>query len=174
MSTKKQITYPFPPPSGYSFTYVPFSNQFMQSAYRAARDLSLDTTMPTGSVIVNPQAEIIGRGGNGSNYHKEHVCERVRLNIPTGQGYELCEGCHPKNHSEPKAIADTKSKAVDTNGCSLYHWGHWWCCQPCWSAMIAAGIKRVFLLENSQVFFNKSDPNNIVGRQIKYFSLRLK
>src|SRR3989344_8661281 len=98
MSTKKHIAYPFSPPPGFKFEFVTISNPHMLTALRTARLNSLDKTMPTGSVVVDPAGRILGRGGNGSSYHETHLCKRVRLNIPTGQGYELCEGCHPKNH----------------------------------------------------------------------------
>lgn len=164
------IDYPFPPPEGHVIQYVDFSNRFMRSAFLAAKDLSLDSTVPTGSVIVNSNGEIIGKAGNGSNYHATHACERVRLGIPTGQGYELCEGCHPKNHSEVQAIANAKSKKLSANGAALYLWGHWWCCEPCWTSMLSSKIAHVYLLVSSEKLFNKNDPGNIVGRQIDYFS----
>lgn len=49
----------------------------------------------------------------------------------------------------------------------LYLWGHWWFCEPCWNAMIEAGIRDVYLLENSEVLFNKAHPENIIGRQFE-------
>jgi deoxycytidylate deaminase len=89
------------------------------------------------------------------------------MNMPTGQGYELCEGCDPKFHSEPSAIRDAQAKGKDTNGADLYMWGHWWCCEYCWNSIISAGIKNVYDLENSEILFNKSDPNNILGKQFE-------
>ncbi len=170
MSTKKEISYPFAPPPGYVFEYTDIDQPFMTAALLAARDLSLDAVMPTGSVVASPSGKIIGRGGNGSAYHQTHECERVRLKIPTGQGYELCEGCHPKNHSERKAIADARDHGRDTSFASLYLWGHWWCCEPCWQAITSAGITHVYLLTDSEILFNKDHPRNIVGRQFAHFS----
>jgi len=89
----------------------------------------------------------------------------VKRGIPTGQQYELCEGCHPKNHSEPRAIADAKKNGHDTKGADLYLWGHWWACETCWQTMIAAGIKNFYLMEGSEKLFNKSHPKNIIGKQ---------
>jgi len=157
------VNYPFMPEDG-EIIYVAADNRFMQEAKEFAREHSLDKTMPNASFVVK-NGEIIGRGANGSTYHDEHGCERVRLHIPTGQGYELCEGCHPKNHGEPKAIADAVKHHKDTHGAELYLWGHWWCCEPCWNAMQEAGIHKVYLLENSEILFNKDAPNNIVGKQ---------
>lgn len=163
MVKREQIAYPYLPEDG-TISYVPADDEFMQTAKEVAREQSLDSTMPTGSVIVK-NGKVVGRGANGSDYHKTHECERVRLGVPTGQGYELCEGCSPKNHSEPRAIADAKANGADTNGAELYLWGHWWCCEPCWNAMLSAGIKMVHLLERSEVLFNKEADGNVVGRQ---------
>lgn len=157
------VEYPFMP-EGRKFKYVPENDPFIIAAKEWAREHSLDTTMPTASVIV-VEGEIVGRGANGSDYHKTHECERVKLGIPTGQGYELCEGCHPKNHSEPRAIADAKEKNVDLDAAELYLWGHWWCCQDCWAAIEQSGIKQVYVMEGSEIKFNKDNPNNVVGRQ---------
>ena len=164
-SSAENIKYPYIP-KGRVILYVQGDNKYMQEAKEYARLNSLDKVVQTGSVIVK-NGEIIGRGANDSSYHETHECERVKQKIPTGQGYELCEGCHPKNHSEPKAIKNAKEKGNDTTGADLYLWGHWWCCEPCWEQMISAGIKNVYLLENSEVFFNKENPKNIIGKQLK-------
>lgn len=158
----RTIKYPYLP-EGRNFLYVPENNPYIQEAKKYAREHSLDFFTPTGSVIVVDE-KIIGMGANGSDYHKTHECERVKQNIPSGQGYELCEGCHPKNHSEPKAIHSAKESSYDTKGADLYLWGHYWCCEPCWNAMISAGIKNVYLMEGSEVLFNKNSEKNIIGR----------
>lgn len=161
------IKYPYMPPDDKaSITYTDF-NEFMQSAFEYARDNSHDVTMPTGSVIVL-DGKIIGKGANGSDYHKANGCERVKRGIPTGQGYELCEGCHPHNHSEPRAIVDALESNHKLDGATLYLWGHWWCCEPCWNAMINVGINQAVLLKGSEVLFNKEAEGNIVGSQLTY------
>jgi deoxycytidylate deaminase len=85
--------------------------------------------------------------------------------MPTGEGYDLCEGCNSKFHSEPSAIRDALSKNKDTEGADLYLWGHWWCCKDCWDSMISAGIKNVYLLDGSEKLFNKKSSENIIGHQ---------
>lgn len=157
------IQYPYLP-SGRIIKYVDAHNPFMMEARENARKHSLDDTVKTGSVVVK-DGEIIGWGSNGSSYHTEHGCERVKRGIPTGHGYELCEGCDPKNHSEPRAIADALKNGHETIGADLYLWGHWWACQPCWNAIIEAGIENVYLLEDSEKLFNKAHPGNIIGKQ---------
>jgi deoxycytidylate deaminase len=162
---KKKIEYPYLP-EGRTILYVPESNQFIQEAKRFAKENSLDSNFPTGSVLVKDN-KIIGFGANGSDYHKNNTCERIKNNIPTGQGYELCEGCHPKNHSERKAIKNAIDSGLDSKGTDLYLWGHWWCCEPCWQEMISSGIKNVYLMEGSDTLFDKNNPNNKVGHQFE-------
>jgi deoxycytidylate deaminase len=158
-----RVEYPYLP-KGREIKYVPAGDLYMSEAREFARHNSLDYTQPTGSVIVKG-GDIIGRGANGSDYHKTNECERVKQKIPTGQGYELCEGCHPKNHSEPRAIEDAKKNGHDTNGADLYLWGHWWLCEPCWKAIISAGIKDVYVMEKSHELYNKAHPENVIGKQ---------
>lgn len=156
------IKYPYIP-EGRMITYAPADNEFMQVARAYALEHSLDDAVKTGSVVVR-DGVVIGRGANGSDYHKTHECERVKRGIPTGQQYELCEGCHPKNHSEPRAINEAKAQGLDTNGADLYLWGHWWCCKPCWNAIQEAGINNVYLLEGSETLFNREHFDNILGK----------
>jgi deoxycytidylate deaminase len=159
------IAYPYLP-EGKEIKYVPCDDKYMVCARMFAKRYSLDKTMPGAAVIVKNDV-VIGMGANGSDYHKTHQCQRVLLGCKSGEGYELCEGCHPKNHSEVKAIEDTKRQGFETTGADLYLWGHWWCCKPCWDKMIEAGIKNVYLLEGSEKLFNKEHLENIVGRQFE-------
>jgi deoxycytidylate deaminase len=161
----KNIVYPYLP-QGREIKYVSMDNPFMARAKEVARTISLDKTMP-GAAIVVLNGEVVGVGANGSEYHKDHECERVKQGCKSGEGYELCEGCHPKNHSEPSAIMNALLEGYSTQGADLYLWGHWWCCKPCWNTMIEAGIKDVYLLEGSEMLFDKNHPDNIVGRQFE-------
>lgn len=160
---KDDIKYPYMP-EGRTIKYVSADNPFMIEAKAYAKENSLDEVMPNASLLVKDSI-VIGRAANGSDYHKHNECERIKRNIPTGQGYELCEGCHPKNHSESKAIKDALGQNHDPEGADLYLWGHWWCCEPCWNAIIEAGVRDVYLLDGSGILFNKSAEGNIVGHQ---------
>ena len=164
MATKtKKIKYPFIP-AGAEIKYVPESNKFMAEAKKIAKKYRSNLALPGAAVIVK-DGQIIGTGSIGNNPSHINGCVRVKLNMPTGQGYELCDGCHPHNHSEPSAIRDAQAKGHDTKDADLYLWGHWWCCEPCWEAMTAAGIANVYLLEGSETLFNKEAAGNIVGKQ---------
>jgi deoxycytidylate deaminase len=166
----KTIVYPYIP-EGRTIEYVPASNFYMRVAMEFTRLQSLDKVHPTGSVIVKANEltgnEIIGFGANGTDYHEKNGCERKKLQIPTGMGYELCEGCHPKTHSESRAIEDAIRQGESTAGSDLYLWGHWWCCKWCWDEILEAKIRQVYLLENSEVLFDREREGNIIGRQFK-------
>ena len=159
----KAIVYPFIP-DGKEIQYVGADNPYMELAKGFAQRFSLDKSMPGAAVVVR-DGKILGIGANGSDYHERCGCQRVRLGCRTGEGYELCEGCHPRNHSESSALRDAHEDGYDVTGADLYLWGHFWCCQPCWEAMSRAGIKNVFLLEDSEVLFNREDPGNVIGHQ---------
>ena len=158
-----QIIYPYLP-EGREIKYVPADNIFMRHAYTTACSSSLDKAMPGGAVLVKGGV-ILGEGANGSVWHDNNECQRIVQGCPSGEGYELCEGCHPKNHSEPSAIKSCVEKGGTPENADLYLWGHWWCCEDCWKVMIDSGIRSVYLLEGSEYLFNKNHPNNIVGKQ---------
>ena len=158
-----KIPYPYLP-SDRVINYVSLENKYIKAAKEYAKEHSLDLKMPTGTVLVKAGI-IIGFGTNGSDYHKKYTCKRTEQNIPTGQSYEICEGCHPKNHSEVNAIKDAHNNGHQAEGADLYLWGHWWCCRFCWQAIIKAGIKNVYLVKGSEKLFNKVSTDNIIGKQ---------
>ncbi len=136
-------------PEGREILYVEADNEFMIAAREAAETLSSDHEHPTGVVIVCDE-EIIARGANVSDYHEKHGCRRKELNIPTGEQYELCEGCDPRNHAEQVAISQMQEPCKNAD---VYLWGHWWCCKSCWKKMIEAGIQNVYLVEGAREKF---------------------
>lgn len=142
-------------PKGKKVLYADKDNQFMQAAKNFALTFSKDKRVKTGSVIVK-NGKTIGMGANGSEYHETNPCLRAQIGAQTGQNYELCEGCHTKNHSERKAIEDAE-KNGGARGADLYMWGHWWCCEACWQAMEKAGIENVYLTIGAQKLFKKEN-----------------
>lgn len=163
--TVTTIKYPYLPP-GRRIEYVSMDNQYMTRAKAYAKEFRSNLVLPSAAVIVKDD-EMIGVGSIGNNPAHIKGCVRVELHMPTGQGYDLCDGCSPKNHSERQAVFDAMKQGHDATGADLYLWGHWWACEPCWKAMIEAGIKNVYLLERSEVLFNKEHPDNIIGRQFE-------
>jgi dCMP deaminase len=147
--------------------------EFIQAAKQYARENH--TVRHIHAVVLVKDGRIIGRGSIGGGVHGEvdpdtgqkHGCDREHLNVPTGTRYDLCDGCGNEYHSEPSAIRDARSHGEDTTDADMYFWGHWWCCEPCWNAMIAAGIRDVYLMEGSERLFNKAHPDNVIGRQFE-------
>jgi deoxycytidylate deaminase len=144
---------PYLPP-GKDILYVPNDHEFMQMARHEAEQNSLDKSHPTGAVLV--QNEIpIGMGANGSSFHTNVGCVRKLFKVPTGKLYGLCSGCSPKNHAEQQAIKAALKKGETVQGADIYLWGHWWCCESCWHAMIKAGVNNVYLPQNAWEQFGK-------------------
>ena len=159
------IQYPYMP-EGRAILYVPADNEFMAAAKEFAR--KNNTVKHVGAAVVVRDGRIIGRGSIGAGVHgAQGGCIREKMNVPTGTRYDLCKGCSHENHSEASAIRDAKEHGEDTSGADLYLWGHWWCCEPCWNAMLEAGINDVYLLEGSERLFNKNHPENVIGRQFE-------
>jgi len=108
----------------------------------------------TGAVIVK-DGKIVSVGTNAGI--KVSVCPRVLRGSKTGTDYHFCsEVCKQEGHAEKTACLNAKKKRIDVNGGDLYLWGHWWCCEPCWNAMIESGINNVYLEKDAHEKFNIS------------------
>lgn len=138
------------------YLYALGDHPSMRDAYLAGAR-SQDPAQPVGVVLVDSDGGILGMGANGSDHHERHGCERRRLGCRSGEGYDLCEGCSPKNHAEVKAIADARSRGntLSLRGATAYMWGHWWACASCWAALREVGIDRVVLLDGARSHFEK-------------------
>lgn len=165
------IQYPYLP-EGRQLLYVSAENFFMKEAMAVCMETSTDDKQPTGAVIVQ-NGKTIGRGSNQTalkiarlrKLHENGWCVRRVLGIKSGEKYWLCPGCAGYDtHAEARAIQDVADKK-DVVGADLYLWGHWWCCKPCWDKIISAGIKNVYVLQGSEVLFNRSESGNKLGRQ---------
>ena len=150
-------------PEGRTIGYVPADNEFMREAMRLRNEELTDFQVPTGAVVVS-NGEIIGRAANQSSlknkklidFHKNVFCVRRFLKIPTGTKYWLCPGCAQfRHHAESRAVKDALKNKDYIKGANLYLYGHWWCCKPCWDAMIAAGIDKVYLVEGATGLFRR-------------------
>lgn len=152
-------------PEGREILMVPVDNTFIQKAEDVRLQESTEINHPTGAVIVKDN-EIIGFAGNKTGYsntklikwHKEGGCVRKWFKVPSGHKYWLCPGCAKhKDHAEARAIKDAIQKVGKemVKGSDIYLAGHYWCCKPCWDAMIDAGIKDVYVAEDSYERFGK-------------------
>ncbi len=164
------MKYPYLP-EGHTIEYVGGDNPFMKQAKEAAR-ASNDHQMPTGAVVVF-EGTVIAQASNKApltstkliRLHKKY-CLRRLCNIPSGKKYWLCPGCaSTHSHAETRASHIAEIKGV--RNFDLYLWGHYWACKDCWEAMIRAGVKHVFLLKGSEIFFNKENPGNSIGKQFE-------
>jgi tRNA(Arg) A34 adenosine deaminase TadA len=156
------IIYPYLP-EGWTISYVPENNPFLQEAKKFSLEHSTDLNHPTGAVVVK-DAQILGYGANCATFkqkwftrlHGKGVCFRKWLKVKSGTKYWVCPGCVTnKNHAEASAIRDAIKKygAQKVGGADLYLWGHWWCCKPCFDSIIAAGIINVYLMKGSEEVF---------------------
>jgi len=144
------IKYPFLPKDK-DIKYVSKDDYFINEAKKISKTSGCQK-QSTGAVLVK-NGEIIARGCNAGK--KVEVCPRVIKGYKTGEGYHLCkEICLQVGHAEISAIQDAVKNLVNTENANLYLYGHWWCCENCWNAIIKAKIKNVYLLENSHILFN--------------------
>lgn len=162
----EKIEYPYMP-AGRTILYVQADNPFMAAAFNIMKAESTDEQNPTGAVVVK-NGIIIGRAANQAGFkhlkfiklHAKGWCVRRKLKVKSGTKYWLCPGCSTHfDHAESGAVRDAIKRAgvEAVHGADLYLYGHWWCCQPCWDAMIQAGIKDVYLLENSWELFTRKE-----------------
>lgn len=160
----EDIKYPYIP-EGRIILYVRVDNPFMAEALNIMKVESTDEQNPTGAVVVKNDI-IIGRAANQAGFkhpkfielHAKGWCIRRKLKVRSGTKYWLCPGCATHaDHAESNAVRDAISKAgaEAVRGADLYLYGHWWCCKPCWDVMIKAGIKDVYLLEDSWKLFTR-------------------
>lgn len=166
------IKYPYLP-EGRTIRFVGIDNPWMIAAKEYARLHSTDRRQPTGAVIVK-DGRIIASAANQvplkhpllAQFHKNYLCVRRLLRVPSGKKYWLCPGCAGSNHhAESRAAREALSGSVDSTGADMYLWGHWWACEPCWNAAIKAGIRDLYVLKDSATLFNPLIAGNIIGKQ---------
>lgn len=166
----KNIKYPYLP-EGVEVLYTPLTG-YMKEAFEIAKSSSTDMLQPTGAVIVKDSI-VLGSGSNQTplpndflrELHGKGVCVRKQLKIASGTKYWMCLGCaKPHHHAEQRAVRNALDRGFDLSGAELYLWGHWWACKPCWEAMLAQGIKKLYMLEESEILFNPHQQGNMVGK----------
>lgn len=132
---------------------VPLSNVYMTEAKRVAESQPPSKQPFKVGVVLVKDGQIIGFAHNANAYHEEQGCERRKLGIPSGQQHELCPGCNPQEHSEPRAIQMAKDDGHDVVGADLYMYGHYYACDSCAKTVIAHKIARYYVVENAMALF---------------------
>lgn len=147
------VKYPYMP-SDRHLKYAPVDNEWMQIAGWCRDELSGDSSYPVGVVIVRDGQEI-SRAGNGFNRGSKlpHVCPRLVLEVPSGTGYDLCHVHDPEGHAEQMAVKVAHDQGIDLTGADAYMYGHWWACEPCWTVLINAGIRDLYVTDDAHVRF---------------------
>jgi deoxycytidylate deaminase len=156
------------------YKFAENDDKFMLAAKQAAKDYSLTSLFPIG-IVAEKNGEIIARAANGNGYHENNIdspghrkgCIRRHVNdereksgldkFKSGEGFELCPGCHTDSHAEANLIKETRkiNNYDKLKGANLYMYGHFWCCRDCWQKMKEAGIKDVYLPKLSDSFKDK-------------------
>lgn len=163
------VAYPYTP-AGKSYAYVSLRHPFMRQAKLHGKTLRKQApgAIVTSAVVVKND-KVLGKGVNNPVHGS--FCPRTVFQSPSGQNYELCpRHCHSDNHAEAQALKNAARSRVTTKGGDLYLYGHWWCCQPCWDAMIKAGIRQVYLAKGATQAF--SMPVSVKGelkRPLDYY-----
>lgn len=149
------IEYPYMPPDRL-LKYVPVDHPFMIAAAKARDECAGDPLYPVGIVMVK-DGRVVARAGNGFNRGpgKVHVCPRIVLDCPSGTGYELCDLHDAPGHSERMLLQAAKEAGVDPVGSDVYMFGHWWACEPCWTALIEAGVRDLYVVDDSHERFSR-------------------
>ena len=147
--------YPYMPADRH-IKYVPYDSPFMVAAAKARSEQAGDPIWPIGVAIVRDGAVLL-TAGNGFNRGSGvvHVCPRVVLECPSGTGYDLCALHDSPGHAEHMAVAVAKEKGTDIAGADAYMYGHWWACEPCWNALIAAGIRDLYVTDDAHDRFSR-------------------
>ena len=108
-----------------------------------------------GAVIVNQEHRILTTGYNGSPPGTFHCvdkgeCLRERMQIPSGQRYELCRALH----AEHNALLQASKNGISVKGATLYITDI--PCELCSKQIHAVGIKEVVILKDSQRYDSRS------------------
>lgn len=121
---------------------VAWRNYFMQIAELVAtRSTCLRRSV--GAVLVKDK-RILATGYNGVPSKITHCqdtgCLREKMNIPSGERYEICRGLH----AEQNVIIQAAIHGVSTLGATVYctHFP----CLTCIKMLINAGIRKVYYL----------------------------
>ncbi len=147
--------YPYMP-TDRSLKYVSHDDVFMLAAAKARTEQSGDTLYPVGIALVR-DGEVLVTAGNGFSRGAGtvHICPRVVLDCPSGTGYDLCTLHDAPGHAEQMAVKTAVEQGIDLRGADAYLFGHWWACEPCWTALIDAGIRDLYVTDDAHDRFSR-------------------
>lgn len=83
---------------------------------------------------------VVVKDGAVISYATNEHDDCKRIGYPTGEGYELCDGCQYDNHAEKKASSG------EVSGATMYLIGHTYACESCKEAVKKSGIKEIKIL----------------------------
>ncbi|MEK7503278.1 MAG: hypothetical protein AAB556_02420 [Patescibacteria group bacterium] len=128
---------------------------YFDKAEQIAKDNSTCLKLNTGAVIVK-NGEIVGMGwnmcspGEGVFCHGDKVAECARMNLPSGQGYELCKPIHAE------VMAVLSAGMENCKGATLFLSGHYYACWNCESTVRFAGVAEIKIRDkNAKEFYQK-------------------
>lgn len=116
---------------------------FMDIAYLVARR-STCLRRQVGSVVVKNR-RILSTGYNGTpskiTHCSERGCLRIKLNVPSGQRHEICNGLH----AEQNALLQAALYGISLEGASLYITNQ--PCLICAKMIINSGLKQIVIAD---------------------------
>lgn len=147
--------YPYMPADRH-LKYVPHDHDHMVSAMSARERKAGDSLYPVGIAIVR-DGKVLLTAGNGFNRGAGavHVCPRIVLDVPSGTGYDLCTLHDAPGHAEAMAVKVAAEQGINIVGADAYMYGHWWACEPCWNALIKAGIRDLYVADDADDRFSR-------------------
>jgi len=112
-----------------------------------------------GAVIVSPRRKIKSTGYNGTPHGvksclENGFCYRNANNIKSGTRYETCKSLHAEQNAIIQAGED------NSNGATLYIYGHDRVCLLCKRFIIQAGINRIVLKYKNDSPITEINPEN--------------
>ncbi len=145
------------------YNQVGLDNVYMRLAYEVAKILYKlkkwnKKALPVAVLVKDGKVLAVSASGEG-RHQSEGRCAREDLGLHDGEGYEKCENCRPDRHSERLVVL-----GADAQNADVYVYGHYYFCDTCQAALKKAGVKNWYVLNDSQMLFNKKDPGCVIGK----------
>lgn len=150
-----------------NYHYVGLDDKFMSIAYTYAKNLYLGygwnkKSIPVAIIIKN--GNYVAKGICSNGLHAiEKKCNRLGM---SGTDYSNCPHCSEEQHAERIALKESYDK--DLNGAEIYVYGHYKLCTKCIEALNERGITTCYLLENSDVLFDRHNKDTVIGTERQF------